>query len=164
MTRRRPSAPDPRGTGPRPAAAPRVPGAGRPSTGAWPPPPPPGRRTGPAPERKGFPMLLTLTRLITAALLIASAAAFAAGATVEHHAASSESHAVRQEQRPEAGTAGENPAGAERTASSEGSATHAADRSSVIMLGINRESTALAGSAGAGSATLAVQCLASGSP
>src|SRR5262249_61017075 len=114
MPGRRPSAPDRRGTGPRTAAAAGVRVACRPSTGAWPPPPPPGRRTGPAPERKGFPMLLTLTRLITAALLIASAAAFAAGATVEHHTASSESHAVRQEQRPQAGTAGGNPAGAER--------------------------------------------------
>jgi hypothetical protein len=100
-------------------------------------------------------MLLTLTRLITAALLIAAAAAFATGATIEHHTASSESHSVHQEQRPEAGTAGENPVGAEGAASGESSAAHAAEHSSETLLGINPEATGLVVTAVAVSVLLA---------
>jgi hypothetical protein len=55
-------------------------------------------------------MLLTLARL-TAALLIASAAAFASGAAIERHTASSETRLALH--HAEAGTQGENPAGAE---------------------------------------------------
>src|SRR5260370_23207463 len=45
---------------------------------------------------EGVLMLLTLARLVTAALLIASAAAFATGAAIEHHTASSQSQPARQ--------------------------------------------------------------------
>lgn len=109
-------------------------------------------------------MLLTVTRLITAALLIASAAAFAAGASIEHHTASSHSHPVPHEQRPEAGAAGENPAGAEGSASNEKSATHAAEDSSETLLGINPEATGLVVTAVAVSVLLATLILTVGSP
>jgi hypothetical protein len=108
-------------------------------------------------------MLLTLTRLITAALLIASAAAFATGATIEHRTASSESHRVRHEQRPETGTAGENPADAEGAASSERS-THAAENSSETLFGINPEATGLVVTAVAVSVLLAALILTVSSP
>jgi hypothetical protein len=124
-------------------------------------------------------VLLTLTRLITAALLIASAAAFAVGVTIEHHTATSESQPVHQEQRPEAGKnpagenpSGENPAGAESQASGEKPATHAAENgsehssehSSEDLLGINPEATGLVVIAVAVSALLAALMLTVGSP
>jgi hypothetical protein len=109
-------------------------------------------------------MLLTVARLITAALLIASAAAFAAGATIEHRTASSESPPVRHEQRPEAGTAGENPASAKGAASSERSAAHAAENSSETLLGINPEATGLVVTAVAVSVLLAALILTVSSP
>ena len=109
-------------------------------------------------------MLLTVTRLITAALLIASAAAFAAGAAIEHHTASSQSHQVPHEQRPEAGAAAENPAGAEGAASKEKSATHAAEDTSETLLGINPEATGLVVTAVAVSVLLAALILTVGSP
>jgi len=109
-------------------------------------------------------MLLTVTRLITAALLIASAAAFAAGAAIEHHTASSQSHQMPHEQRPEAGAAAENPAGAEGAASNEKSATHAAEDTSETLLGINPEATGLVVTAVAVSVLLAALILTVGSP
>jgi len=109
-------------------------------------------------------MLLTVTRLITAALLIAGAAAFATGATIEHATASSESRPVHQEQGPEAGMAGENPAGAEGAASGDSSAAHAAEHSSETLLGINPEAAGLVVTAVAVSVLLAVLILTVGSP
>jgi hypothetical protein len=88
-------------------------------------------------------MLLSLPRLITAALLIASAAAFATGATIERHTTSSESQLMQQEQHPEAGAPGEKPASAEGAAGGETSAVHAAEHSSENLFGINPEATGL---------------------
>jgi hypothetical protein len=139
-------------------------------------------------------MLLTPTRLITAALLVASAATFAVGVTIEHHTATSESHPVHQEQRPEAGKnptgenptgenptgenptgenpTGEQPTGAESAASGEKPATHAAEHSpenssensSEDLLGINPEATGLVVIAVAVSVLLAALILTVGSP
>ena len=108
-------------------------------------------------------MLLTLARLITAALLIASAAAFATGATIEHHMASSESRPAQQ-QHAEADTPGETPTGAEPAASREGTAAHAAEQNSENLLGINPEATGLVVVAVALSLLLAALILTVGSP
>src|SRR6266568_3124239 len=109
-------------------------------------------------------MLLTPTRLITAALLIASAAAFATGATIEHHTATSESQPVHQEHHAEAGSPRENPAGAEGAASGESSATHTAEHSSETLLGINPEAAGLVVIAVAVSLVLAALILTVRSP
>ncbi len=106
-------------------------------------------------------MLLTLTRLITAALLIASAAAFATGAAIEHHTAPGES---RQAQHAEAGTPAENAGGAEGAASGESRATQTAEHSSETLLGINPEATGLVVIAVAVSLVLAALILTVGSP
>lgn len=107
-------------------------------------------------------MLLTLARLITAALLIASAAAFATGVTIEHHTASSESQPAQQ--HAEAGTPGESPASGEGAASGESPATHAAEHGSENLLGINPEATGLVVIAVAVSLLLAALILTVGSP
>jgi hypothetical protein len=88
---------------------------------------------------KGLLMLLTLARMIAAALLITSAAAFAIAATIEHHTASSEHTAAVH--RAAAETPGEHPASGEPAAGHESPATHAAERNSEDLLGINPEST-----------------------
>jgi Flp pilus assembly protein TadB len=100
--------------------------------------------------------MLTLTRLITAALLIASAAAFATGAALEHHAATSENHPV---QHAEA-TTGEHAASVEGAATDDSSAEH----SSETLLGINPEATGLVVIAVAVSLVLAALILTVGSP
>lgn len=107
-------------------------------------------------------MLLTLARLITAALLIASAAAFATGATVERHTVSSESQPAPQ--HAESDTPGENPASAEPAASRESSAAHGAEQNSEDLLGINPEATGLVVIAVALSLLLAALILTVGSP
>jgi hypothetical protein len=118
-------------------------------------------------------MLLTIPRLITAALLIASAAAFATGTTIERHTARSESHTTssesqtaRHDQRHhvEAGEPGDNSAGAQGTASGEGATTRAAEHSSENLLGINPEATGLVVIAVAVSLVLATLILTVGSP
>lgn len=109
-------------------------------------------------------MLLTWTRLITAALLIASAAAFATGAILEHHTITGESHSVRQEHHAEAGTASEKPAATEGTASGESPATHATEHNSEELLGINPEATGLVVTAVAVSLVLAALILTVRSP
>jgi hypothetical protein len=109
---------------------------------------------------KGFVMLLTVTRLITAALLVASAAAFAAGAALEHHSAAGESHSA---QHAEAST-GDNAGSVEGAASGESPATHAAEHSSEALLGINPEATGLVVAAVAVSLVLAALILTVGSP
>jgi len=106
-------------------------------------------------------MLLTLTRLMAAALLIASAAAFATGAAIEHHAAAGESHSA---QHAEAGTTGENAGSAEGAASGESPAMHAAEHSSETLLGINPEATGLVVAAVVVSLALAALILTVGSP
>jgi hypothetical protein len=108
-------------------------------------------------------MLLTLARLITAALLITSAAAFATGATIERHTAISESQTA-QHQHAEAGHPGENPVGTEQAAGRESSATHAPGQNSENLLGINPEATGLVAVAVALSLLLAALILAVGSP
>ena len=80
-------------------------------------------------------MLLTLARLIAAALLITSAAAFATGAAIERHTVTSEASRVPQS---EAGAPGENHARPE-----EPSLESSAGSSSESLLGINPESTGL---------------------
>ncbi len=107
-------------------------------------------------------MLLTLARLITAALLIASAAAFATGAAIERHTAGSESQPAVH--HAGAGTSGENPTDAEPAASGESSATHAAGQNPEDLLGINPEATALVVTAVAVSVLLAGLVLTVGSP
>jgi hypothetical protein len=112
-------------------------------------------------------MLLTLARVIAAALLIASAAAFATGAAIERHTASSEArpalhHAEADTTGGESGA--ENPASAEPAASGESASTHAAGQNSEDLLGINPEATALVVAAVAGSLLLAALILTVGSP
>lgn len=107
-------------------------------------------------------MLLTLARLITAALLIASAAAFATGASIERHTASSASQPGVH--HAEAGSPGENRAGGEPGAGREGPAAHAAEQNSEDMLGINPEATALVVIAVVVSLLLAALILIVGSP
>ena len=107
---------------------------------------------------EGVLILLTLARLVTAALLIASAAAFATGAAIEHHTASSQSQPARQHaeaDRPTSAAAapGEHPESAEPAGSHrdrgqpeagrEGSAAQAAEQDSETLIGINPEATGL---------------------
>jgi hypothetical protein len=105
-------------------------------------------------------MLLTLTRLITAALLIASAAAFATGAALEHHTAAGEGHSAL---RTEAGP-GENASSAEHTDGGESLAAHGAGHNPETLLGIDPEAPALVTTAVAVSLVLAVLILTVGSP
>lgn len=111
-------------------------------------------------------MLLTMARLITAALLVASAAAFATGTTIERHTATSESQAAQQDQRhhSEAGEPGDNSAGAEGAASRERTTTHTAEHSSETLLGVNPEATGLVVIAVAVSLVLAALILTVRSP
>jgi hypothetical protein len=111
-------------------------------------------------------MLLTMARLITAALLIASAATFATGTTIERHTASSESQTAQPELRhhSEAGGPGDNPADAEGAASGERSTAHAAEHSSETLLGVNPEATGLVVIAVAVSLVLAALILTVRSP
>ena len=95
-------------------------------------------------------MLLTLARLITAALLVASAAAFATGATIERHTVSSESQPALQHAKTD--TPGES------------SAAHGAEQNSEDLLGINPEATGLVVVAVALSLLLAALILTVGSP
>lgn len=91
-------------------------------------------------------MLLTLARVITAALLIASAAAFATGATIERHTVSTESPPTQHHAEtgtPGENSSGENPGGESPAGSGESSATHAAEQGSEDLLGINPEATGL---------------------
>jgi hypothetical protein len=81
-------------------------------------------------------MLLTLARLIAAALLIASAAAFAAGAAIERHTVTSEVR--RTPQHAETGAPGENHASPEGTSRESSAGSRSED-----LLGINPESTGL---------------------
>lgn len=106
-------------------------------------------------------MLLTLTRLITAALFIASAAAFATGAAIEHHATVSDTHQVHH---AEVGPHDENPGGSEGASGGERPAPQAAEHSSETLLGINPESTAMVLIAVAVSVVLAALILTVGSP
>jgi hypothetical protein len=107
-------------------------------------------------------MLLTLARVIAAALLIASAAAFATGAAIERHAASSQSEPTLH--HAEADTPGEASRSAEPAASGESPATHAAEQSSEDLLGINPEATALVVLAVVASLLAAALIVAVGSP
>jgi hypothetical protein len=111
-------------------------------------------------------MLLTMARLITAALLVASAAAFATGTTIERHTASSESQTAQQDQRhhSEADGPGGNSAGEESTTSGEAPATSAAEHGSETLLGVNPEATGLVVIAVAVSLVLAALILTVGSP
>src|SRR5215470_15348016 len=110
-------------------------------------------------------MLLTLPRLITAALLLGSAAAFAAGTAIEHHTATSD---VRTAQHAEASPAeaapGESPGSGEGAAGGESSATQVSEHSSETLLGINPEATGLVVAAVAVSLVLAALILTVGSP
>ncbi len=117
-------------------------------------------------------MLLTLARVITAALLIASAAAFVTGAIIEHHTAGSESRPTAQ--HTAASTPGENPGNGESAsghgdsgqpeAGHEGPVSHAAEQNSESLLGINPEATGLVVAAAALSLLLATLILTVGSP
>jgi hypothetical protein len=107
-------------------------------------------------------MLLTLARVIAAALLIASAAAFATGAAIERHTAGSETQPSLH--HAEADSPGENPASAEPAASHESPAAHAAEQSSEDLLGINPEATTLVVIAVVVSLLLAGLILTVGSP
>ncbi len=111
-------------------------------------------------------MLLTMARLISAALLIGSAAAFATGTTIEHHTASSESHAVRPDrpQHSEAGQPDGTPASAEGAASGEGPTTQTAGRGPETVLGVNPEEPGLVVIAVAVSLVLAALILTVRSP
>ena len=107
-------------------------------------------------------MLLTMARVIGAALLIASAAAFAAGAAIERHAVPGERPAALH--HTEAGNRGENPGGAEPAAGRESTSTHAGELGSEDLLGINPEATGLVVAAVAVSLLLAALILTVGSP
>lgn len=107
-------------------------------------------------------MLLTLARVIAAALLITSAAAFAIGATIEHHAVGSENTAAVH--RAETGNPGEHPASGEPAVGHESPATHAVEHNSEDLLGINPESTGLVVAAVLVSLLAAALILTVGSP
>jgi len=116
-------------------------------------------------------MLLTLARVITAALLVASAAALATGAIIEHHTAGSGGRPTSQ--HAEASTPGENPGNGESAsggdpghpeAGHEDSVPHAAEQNSESLLGINPEATGLVVAAVALSLLLATLMLTVGSP
>jgi len=120
-------------------------------------------------------MLLTMARLVTAALLIASAAVFATGAVLEHHTLGGGSRPAQQHEtgtRP--GAAGEHPGTTEPDsgpseagqpgAGREGSAGPAAEQHSETLLGINPEATSLVAATVALSLLLAALILTVGSP
>ena len=124
-------------------------------------------------------VLITLARLVAAALLIASAAAFATGAAIEHHTASSQSQPARQHaeaDRPTGAAAAPaehpesaEPAGSHRDrgqpeAGREGSAPQAAEQNSETLIGINPEATGLVVFAVVLSLLLAALILTVGSP
>ena len=128
---------------------------------------------------EGVLMLLTLARLVAAALLTASAAAFATGAAIEHHTASSQSQPARQHaeaDRPTSAAAAPaehpesaEPAGSHRDrgqpeAGREGSAAQAAEQNSETLIGINPEATGLVVFAVVLSLLLAALILTVGSP
>lgn len=120
-------------------------------------------------------LLLTMARLVTAALLIASAAGFATGAVLEHHTAGGESRPAQQyETGTPPGVTGEHPGTTEPNsghsdsgqpeAGREVSAGPAAEQHSEILLGINPEATGLVVAAVALSLLLAALILTVGSP